>query len=375
MAPTSWLLSLPRELRDKIYEFVAINEDLLRVKTTPPTVERRQLASRSGLILACRQLHDEYPEDLLANSLKPDNLIIIEVIVLDGDFSRAFDFARHLTPTQCAMINGYQLLVTQWYSEHMQFGSATFLANWCHCTVRDSNLQSYIDDKKRGSDNRPCEDIELWELCEVLWTRENSPLSPRRGTTHGGISRMKRMLSVLTKIRGLTVKANMERSERRRDQRDEGLGQLTSWGAFKMPAAVLEHQGAATAGPSLATNGRESDLRGSEGTAYEGGTWTLSISIPPSYPNTPPEIHFQTPICHANVSFKTGEICLDLLKTSWTPAYGIVSTLEAVQQLLSAGGEPDSPLNIDVAVLLREGDSVAAESLVRFYTRMYAMGR
>ncbi|KAK1076943.1 hypothetical protein LTR33_008508 [Friedmanniomyces endolithicus] len=117
------------------------------------------------------------------------------------------------------------------------------------------------------------------------------------------------------------------------------------------------------------------DLRGSEGTAYEGGTWTLSISIPPSYPNTPPEIHFQTPICHANVSFKTGEICLDLLKTSWTPAYGIVSTLEAVQQLLSAGGEPDSPLNIDVAVLLREGDSVAAESLVRFYTRMYAMGR
>jgi len=255
MAPTSWLLSLPRELRDKIYEFVAINEDLLLVKTTPPTVERRQLASRSGLILACRQLHDEYPEDLLANSLKPDNLIIIEVIVLDGDFSRAFDFARHLTPTQCAMINGYQLLVTQWYSEHMQFGSATFLANWCHCTVRDSNLQSYIDDKKRGSDNRPCEDIELWELCEVLWTRENSPLSPRRGTTHGGISRMKRMLSVLTKIRGLTVKANMERSERRRDQRDEGLGQLTSWGAFKMPAAVLEHQGAATAGPSLATNG------------------------------------------------------------------------------------------------------------------------
>ncbi|KAK0253056.1 hypothetical protein LTR91_021923 [Friedmanniomyces endolithicus] len=116
------------------------------------------------------------------------------------------------------------------------------------------------------------------------------------------------------------------------------------------------------------------DLRGPAGTAYEGGTWTLTISTPPSYPNTPPEMHFQTPICHANVSFKTGEICLDLLKTSWTPAYGIVSTLEAVQQLLSAGGEPDSPLNIDIAVLLREGDTVAAESLVRFYTGMYAMG-
>ncbi|KAK3110480.1 hypothetical protein LTR53_015185 [Teratosphaeriaceae sp. CCFEE 6253] len=115
------------------------------------------------------------------------------------------------------------------------------------------------------------------------------------------------------------------------------------------------------------------DLRGPEGTAYEGGVWTLSISVPPTYPNTPPEIHFKTPICHANVSFKTGEICLDLLMTSWTPAYGIVSTLEAVQQLLNAGGEPDSPLNLDIAVLLREGDLVAAESLVRFYTKLYAM--
>ncbi|KAK5702973.1 hypothetical protein LTR97_003919 [Elasticomyces elasticus] len=114
-------------------------------------------------------------------------------------------------------------------------------------------------------------------------------------------------------------------------------------------------------------------LRGPEGTAYEGGLWTLSVSIPSSYPNTPPELHFKTPICHPNVNFKTGEICLDLLKTSWTPAYGIVSTLEAVHQLLTAGGEPDSPLNLDIAVLLRDGDLVAAESLVRFYTRMYAM--
>ncbi|KAK4980479.1 hypothetical protein LTR42_000786 [Elasticomyces elasticus] len=114
-------------------------------------------------------------------------------------------------------------------------------------------------------------------------------------------------------------------------------------------------------------------LKGPEGTAYEGGLWTLSISVPSSYPNTPPELHFKTPICHPNVSFKTGEICLDLLKTSWTPAYGIVSTLEAVHQLLTAGGEPDSPLNLDIAVLLRDGDLVAAESLVRFYTRIYAM--
>ena len=133
-------------------------------------------------------------------------------------------------------------------------------------------------------------------------------------------------------------------------------------------------------------------LRGPEGTAYEGtvtrdsciytvanisagGLFTLTIAIPSNYPSSPPDVRFQTPCCHPNVNFKTGEICLDLLKGSWTPAYGVVSTLEAVQQLLSAGGEPDSPLNIDIARLLREGDLVGAGALVRFYTRIYAMGR
>ena len=109
-------------------------------------------------------------------------------------------------------------------------------------------------------------------------------------------------------------------------------------------------------------------------TPHTGGTFTLALTIPQTYPNTPPQITFKTPCCHPNVAFSTGEICLDLLKTSWTPAYGIVSSLEAVQQLLSAGGEADSPLNLDIAKLVREGDLVGAEGLVRLYTRMYAMG-
>ena len=108
---------------------------------------------------------------------------------------------------------------------------------------------------------------------------------------------------------------------------------------------------------------------------HTGGMFTLTLTIPPYYPAAPPDIRFQTPCCHPNVNFKTGEICLDLLKGSWTPTYGIVSTLEAVQQLMSAGGEPDSPFNIDIARLLREGDLVGAEGLVRFYTRLYAMPR
>nr|POE76655.1 ubiquitin-conjugating enzyme e2 16 [Quercus suber] len=116
-------------------------------------------------------------------------------------------------------------------------------------------------------------------------------------------------------------------------------------------------------------------LTGPAGTAYEGGRWTLSITIPQTYPNEPPTLTFVTPCCHPNVSFANGEICLDLLKSTWTPAYGLVSTLEAIHQLLSAGAEPDSPLNMDIAKLYREGDTVGAEGLIRFYTGLYATGR
>ncbi|KAK4983566.1 hypothetical protein LTR66_006334 [Elasticomyces elasticus] len=108
-------------------------------------------------------------------------------------------------------------------------------------------------------------------------------------------------------------------------------------------------------------------MKGVKGTAYEGGLWKLDILIPDNYPLAPPTITFVTPICHPNVHFKTGEICLDLLKTSWSPAYTVASTLNSVQQLLTSA-EPDSPLNIDIAQLFRQGDQIGAEALIRFYT-------
>lgn len=127
-------------------------------------------------------------------------------------------------------------------------------------------------------------------------------------------------------------------------------------------------------------------LKGVSGTAYQSmlpttpiihlvhiltesidGLWKLNIVIPDTYPNKPPTITFVTPICHPNVHFKTGEICLDLLKSSWSPVYSVKQTLEAVQQLLTSA-EPDSPLNIDAAQLLRQRDQLGYEALVRFYT-------
>ncbi|KAL6709212.1 hypothetical protein ACN47E_002028 [Coniothyrium glycines] len=108
-------------------------------------------------------------------------------------------------------------------------------------------------------------------------------------------------------------------------------------------------------------------MKGVAGTAYDGGVWLLSIRIPAQYPLSPPTIRFVTPICHPNIDFKTGEICLDLLKTSWSPAYTVSTTMTSIHQLLTSA-EPDSPLNVDIAQLFRIGDEVGAQSLIRFYT-------
>ncbi|KAI2629035.1 ubiquitin-conjugating enzyme [Xylaria nigripes] len=107
-------------------------------------------------------------------------------------------------------------------------------------------------------------------------------------------------------------------------------------------------------------NGREI------GAGYDEGRWLLSIDIPTTYPLAPPKITFRTQIVHANVSLKEGEICLDLLKDAWTPAYSILESVRAVRMLLSCPAI-DSPLNVDVAALLRAGDSVAARRLVEYW--------
>lgn len=112
----------------------------------------------------------------------------------------------------------------------------------------------------------------------------------------------------------------------------------------------------------------EAVLKGPAQSPYAGGLWLLSLEIPTNYPLSPPRVVFRTPICHPNVNFATGDICLTLLTTEhWSPLYTLGATLAAVQQLL-LDPVADSPLNVDVANLYRLGDTVAAEGLVRFWT-------
>ena len=83
-------------------------------------------------------------------------------------------------------------------------------------------------------------------------------------------------------------------------------------------------------------------------------------------------MRFITKICHPNINFKTGEICLDILQNQWSPAWTLQSACTAVRELL-VSPETDSPLNIDAANLLRCGDILGFNSLVQMYIDMYAL--
>ena len=116
----------------------------------------------------------------------------------------------------------------------------------------------------------------------------------------------------------------------------------------------------------------QGNIEGPTDTPYHGGVFQVELRVPQDYPMKPPKCYMKTRIFHPNIHFETGEICLDIIKTEWSPVWTLESVCRAVLALLSS---PDhsSPLNCDAGNILRAKDEKAYHYMARMYTLEYAM--
>eukprot|EP00924_Labyrinthula_sp_SR-Ha-C_P007978 maker-scaffold_41-snap-gene-2.34-mRNA-1 protein AED:0.03 eAED:0.03 QI:125/1/1/1/1/1/4/398/151 len=111
-------------------------------------------------------------------------------------------------------------------------------------------------------------------------------------------------------------------------------------------------------------------MTGPNETPYGGGFFKLELFLPGDYPMEPPKVRFLTKIYHPNID-KLGRICLDILKSKWSPALQIRTVLLSIQALLSAP-EPDDPLDENIAKEWKENKE-QAEQTAKNWTKQYAV--
>ncbi len=115
----------------------------------------------------------------------------------------------------------------------------------------------------------------------------------------------------------------------------------------------------------------EATIFGPDDSPFVGGIFNLLIQFPVDYPFKPPSVQFTTKIYHPNIN-PAGIICLDILKTQWSPALTISKVLLSICSLL-CDPNPADPLVPEIAHQYTK-NRLAYDLEAKRWTMLYATG-
>jgi len=114
----------------------------------------------------------------------------------------------------------------------------------------------------------------------------------------------------------------------------------------------------------------QATIMGPAESPYQGGVFFLTIHFPTDYPFKPPKVAFTTKIYHPNIN-SNGSICLDILRSQWSPALTISKVLLSICSLLTDPNAED-PLVPEIARLFKN-DRTKYNTTAKEWTQKYAM--
>lgn len=111
-------------------------------------------------------------------------------------------------------------------------------------------------------------------------------------------------------------------------------------------------------------------MSGPEGTPYQGGLFSISLTNLDAFPKYPPIVFFQTRIWHPLVELSTGRVCPAIFNENWSSYEGLEGFLNRLQAFFFLR-KVDIALNTDAAAELKQDDG-SFEVHAFAFTKKYA---